>query len=157
MRYGFILAVGMAFACSPATEPVAEPAGTPAVNDSTPGPDGRVRVLGSIKGYNEGDPRIGVSVDGRNVTVSVTTYGGGCHSKGETEVRVQGMVADIMPYDYTAPPGTVCTQPLLSFGHTVTVRFEAAGTARIRIHGIDAQANGWQGRQIVVEKTTVVR
>ncbi len=36
--------------------------GNAGVNDSTPGPDGRVRVPGSIKGYNEGDPRMIVGV-----------------------------------------------------------------------------------------------
>lgn len=120
-------------------------------------PAGRVRVLGSIIGYNRDDPRISIVQNGRTVSVSVTTYGGGCHSGGETVVQVSGLFVDITPYDFTATTGTVCTQPLLSFVHEATVRFDVVGTAHIRIHGVDARANNWAGKQVVVERTVAVR
>ena len=38
----------------------------------SPDPD-RVRVLGEIAGYLEGDPQVGLEQDGRTITVRVTT------------------------------------------------------------------------------------
>jgi hypothetical protein len=133
--------------------------------DAEPDPQGagvgvdRVRVLGEIAGYNQDDPRISVVASGRTVMVEVTTYGGGCHSKGETEVSRSGMTADVVPYDYTAPPGTVCTQQLLSFRHTAAIDFPGSGTATIRVRGIDRRTKSAQnmtGSQIVVERTVVL-
>jgi hypothetical protein len=133
--------------------------------DAEPDPHGagvgfdRVRVLGEIAGYNQDDPRITVVASGRTVLVEVTTYGGGCHSKGETEVSRSGMTADVVPYDYTAPPGTVCTQPLLSFRHTAAIEFDRAGTATIRVRGVDRRTKSAQnmtGSEIVVERTVVL-
>lgn len=118
-------------------------------------PGDRVRVMGEIGGYNQGDPQIDVRVTGRTVRVAVASYGGGCHSKGETEVSVVGMVGEVTPWDYTAPPGTPCTQPLLSFDHVATLEFAQAGTATIRIRGIDASrrhAGNLTGEVIVVER-----
>jgi hypothetical protein len=150
MRYIPILSLAVAAACAHAGDAITDP-----LADGVGGAD-RVRVLGSIKGYNQDDPRIAVSASGRTVTVSVTTYGGGCHSRGETEVSVDGLVADIVPWDYTAPAGTPCTMQLVSFTHTATVQFTSAGTATIRVRGIDAStrhAGSMTGTEITVERT----
>ncbi|HSJ08862.1 MAG TPA: hypothetical protein VK928_03090 [Longimicrobiales bacterium] len=151
MRITAILALALLGACSSSTDPLDD--------GGVPGPDGLVRVMGEIKGYNQGDPHIRIDASGRDVTVRVTSYGGGCHRKGDTVVKVDGLVADITPYDRTAPPGTMCTQPLLSFEHVATVRFDRTGGARIRVHGIDASARhagNMRGEEIVVEQVVPV-
>jgi hypothetical protein len=111
-----------------------------------------VRVLGAIAGYNQDDPRIRITTAPGVATVTVTTYGGGCHRKGETEVQLRGRKAVITPYDYTAPPGSVCTQPLLAFQHVATLDFGAPGGAHIVVHGMDDR----QGKEITVERTVTI-
>ena len=116
----------------------------------------RVRVLGEIAGYLEGDPQVGIEQDGRTVTVLVTTYGSGCHTMGETDVVVEGLTATITPWDYTAPPGTACTDQLLSFEHRAVVQFATSGTAELRIRGIDISsrsATNMVGDTLVVTQT----
>jgi hypothetical protein len=108
---------------------------------------------GAIKGYNMDDPRIEVAVNGRDVTVRVTTYGGGCTARGWTDVSVSGLTADIRPFDYVAPAGTICTMQLLSFIHEASIRFDRSGLATLRIHGSDAgHGTGGPGGPIVVER-----
>lgn len=116
----------------------------------------RVRVLGQIAGYLEGDPQVSLEQDGRAITVRVTTYGSGCHTPGETDVVVEGLTATITPWDYTAPPGTGCTDQLLSFEHRVAVQFASSGTAELRIRGIDIgsrSATNMVGDTLVVTRT----
>jgi hypothetical protein len=105
----------------------------------------RVRVIGAIEGYNVDDPRISVPTTaraGQDFEVTVSTYGSGCHSKGETEVSISGRTATITPYDYTAPPGTPCTMQLVEFRHTATVRFATMGPAEVVIRGESRTAQG---------------
>jgi hypothetical protein len=92
--------------------------------------------------------------------VAVTTYGDGCHRRGDTEVRVTGLVATVTPYDYTALPGTPCTRQLVSMRHTAAVTFEQAGTAQIQVRGLDGStrhAANLVGDTLVVERTVPVR
>ena len=118
---------------------------------SATGPD-EVRVLGAIAGYNTDDPRIEIVAAPGSATVRVTTYGGGCHSKGETEVVLRRREAVITPYDYTAPPGTICTLQLLSFSHETTIDFDSSGPVRIVIRGADHRHR----RTITVERSVVI-
>ena len=117
----------------------------------------RIRALGEIAGYMEGDPQIGLERDGRTVTVLITTYGSGCHTTlGETDVVVDGLMATITPWDYTARPGTGCTRQLLAFEHRAVVQFASAGTAQLRIRGIDVSsrsAANMVGDTVVVTRT----
>ena len=122
--------------------------------DLNSGPD-RVRVLGSIAGYNDDDPQITLDPDGRNVTVAVTTYGSGCHTLGETEVEISGLEAKITPFDYTAAAGTGCDRMLRSFVHSVTLSFASEGTARIQVRGIDNR--GSAGDTLVIERAVELR
>ena len=119
----------------------------------------RVRVLGAIAGYMDGDPQVTVQQDGRTVTVLVTTYGGGCHTPGETDVVIDGLIATITPWDYTATPGTECTHQLLSFEHRAVVPFSSGGTAQLRIRGMDISrrsAGNMVGDTLVVTRTVAV-
>ena len=100
------------------------------------------RRLGMIAGFQSNDPHITVVPSGRTVTVSVTTYGGGCESQGETEVVVNGLNAVVTPYDYTkVPVGGACTDILRSFVHTTSIQFAGPGTAQITVRGL-----GWRTR-----------
>ena len=101
-------------------------------------PPGRVLHLGLIAGFNNDDPRVTLTQDGRRVDLSVTTYGDGCHSKGITDVVLNGLEALVTPYDYTATPGSTCTRQLVSSIHRASLQFDRSGTARIRVRGIDA-------------------
>ena len=148
MRFAVVL---LAAACMACASGLAAPADGPESGASAQ----RVRILGTIKGYNTDDPHIDVSSSGRTAQVVVITYGDGCLTKGDTEVRVAGLVADITPYDYTAPPGSICTRQLVSVRHTATVTFAGAGEATIRIHGMDASnlsAANMRGDRIIVER-----
>lgn len=98
----------------------------------------RVRQLAEIAGYNNNDPQVVIEPAGRSVNVSITSYGNGCYTQGETDVVVSGLEAIVTPHDYTAPPGSNCTQILLTFVHRASLQFDRSGKAQIRIRGIDA-------------------
>jgi hypothetical protein len=120
----------------------------------------RVRELGAIKGYNNDDPRITLAADGRDVRVRVSTYGGGCHSRGETEVETAGAGALVTPFNYTAPAGTPCTRVLRELVHETTIRFQQPGTVTVRVRGIDGStrhAGNLAGDVITVERTIVLQ
>jgi len=141
---GFLVCAGalvLVASCKGATEPA------------------RVRELGVVAGYRDGDPQITLRTAGRTVYVSVLTYGGGCESKGETESVVRGLEAEIRPYDYTVVAGTVCTSELKVFAHEAALEFRQSGTARVRIYGIDNRGRTAQeplGDTITVERTIVL-
>ena len=91
---------------------------------------------------------------GDPVTVSVTSYGGGCVRKGYTDV-VQGerMTVSVRPYDlYVGDGKVVCTDELALYQHDVTLRFDQPGTATIRIHGTRMPG----GEPITLTRTVVV-
>ncbi|HEU4454379.1 MAG TPA: hypothetical protein VFR81_15025 [Longimicrobium sp.] len=86
--------------------------------------------------------------------VAITTYGGGCVEQGDTDVEVGGLTATVEPYQLVvADEDAVCTQELRTFRNVAQVRFETAGTARIRFRGISAPSND----TITVERTVVVQ
>ena len=110
------------------------------------------RVLGAIAGYNHDDPRIEIMTVPGSATVKVTTYGGGCHRKGETEIQVRGREEMVTPYDYAGPRGAICTLQLVSFVHEATVAFGTSGSARILVRGADHR----RGETITLERTVVI-
>lgn len=73
--------------------------------------------------------RVGVPFE-----VSIGTIGlNGCWRKGSTEVESTGVLAvTITPYDIDqSTDGFACTQALLTFTHTATLRFDAGGEAAV--------------------------
>lgn len=69
------------------------------------------------------------------ITVSVKTYGGGCTEMGETQVTVNGSVANVTPLD-REPTGDVgCPRIVREFTHEARVTFETPGEAEVRVHG----------------------
>lgn len=152
MRVIWWLSIALLTGCAQTVEPPRALDGDTSATQE----ESAVRVMGRIKGYNNDDPRVEVSSSGRTATVNVTSYGDGCYRKGETVVNVNGLVAEIVPYDYTAPAGTACTRQLVSIQHTATVEFEQAGTATVRVRGVDvsrrSSANP-SGEIITVERS----
>jgi hypothetical protein len=70
--------------------------------------------------------------------VSLRTYGGGCIRQGDTEVRLQGLVATLEPYDsflVKAPARYACTSDLRLFSHKVLLTFEQSGNATVQVLG----------------------
>lgn len=83
--------------------------------------------------------------------VSVRTYGGGCISKNGTDLRVDGLTADVRPYDNHSGH-QICTDELRVFVHRATLAFGAAGRAEVRFHGTEKPS----GSAIVVARTVIV-
>lgn len=140
-------------ACNPARGPQDH-----AITSSVEQPP--AQQLGAIAGCMEGDPQISVRVNGRTVIVNVITYGDGCYQRGETQLSMAGMVADIRPYDLVPPPGTICTRQLVAGTHEAHLNFESGGVARIRVHGYDVRtrdAQNMPGTAIVVVRTVEIR
>jgi hypothetical protein len=91
---------------------------------------------------------------GEPFAVRVVTWGGGCTEKGETDVTRSGTRVDVRPYDLTASGADIaCPDILLRLVHEATVRFDAPGTATVRVHGrVEPGA-----RTIVVTRTVVIQ
>jgi hypothetical protein len=74
--------------------------------------------------------RVGVAF-----TATVTTHGSGsCTRADGADVDIDGLNADVTPYDREARRG-VCTDDLAPYPRSVTLRFVTAGEARIRVLG----------------------
>ncbi len=68
--------------------------------------------------------------------ITVTTVGSSsCTRADGADVVVSVLVADVTPWDRVAPQGTACTEDLAPFPRDVTLRFDLAGTATVRLHG----------------------
>lgn len=116
----------------------------------------RVRVPGTIAGYFGGDPQITINQQGRTVSIHVVTYGPGCYRKGETEVEVEWLEANVRPYDDSPVAGSLCTRDLVSFDHTATLEFDLSGTARIFVHGLTTESDPY-GEPITIELTVPIQ
>jgi hypothetical protein len=74
---------------------------------------------------------------GEHFTVTVVSYGSSsCTRPDGAEVRVNGLTAVITPYDEQAiGKGRVCTDDLRPYPRDVSLSFEEAGQALIRVIG----------------------
>jgi hypothetical protein len=128
-----------------------------AIGCSTATNPGGKRAVGVISGYTPADPRIDLIANGRSVQFRVTTYGGPCDSAGETSVRVSGLNAEVMPFDYRGDCGA---RSLRTIEHVVTINFKEFGTARITVRGVDAStrtAANPVGDTVAVTRELVLR
>ncbi len=116
------------------------------------------RVFGTVEFY---DQPVKVVVPssaqpGQPFAVTVVTYGGGCIEKGGTKVEVEGLRAEVRPYDYDITPvNGVCTDELRIHEHTATLSFEEMGTAEVVFFGRKKGASGTT--QTSVTRTLEVR
>ena len=76
-------------------------------------------------------------VVGRSFAITVFTSGGGCFRKGDEEVAVSGLAAEIRPFDVFVDPGPdgACTADLVYYPHTAAVTFAEPGRATLRAIG----------------------
>lgn len=88
---------------------------------------------------------------GEPFEVSVRTYGGGCLTKGDTEVEIRGRRVDVVPYDVHSGEN-ICTDNLAVFDHRVTVTIAEPGPAEVRIRGNEMPAD----KEVVVTREVVV-
>lgn len=92
---------------------------------------------------------------GRDFTVTVRTFGGGCTSKGWTRVDTLDAAFVLRPFDVTAEaPDLACPAILKSFEHTAELSFDAAGEGTVRILGRETGPDG--DRAIELERTVTV-
>lgn len=100
------------------------------------------------------------AVVGQDFDVRIVTFGGGCEREGASHVVVSKEGANIVVYDITAAtgPGVACAPILKRLAHTVTLRFETAGRARIRVWGRRLGADTPDfGSPAVIERAVWVR
>lgn len=95
---------------------------------------------------------------GEDFKVKITTYGGGCLEKGDSEVERSGLEVSIRPYDLdTSGPEYPCTADRALYTHTVELRFAEAGEAQLHLFGLKKDWDNPQGTLITVMRTVEVR
>ena len=94
---------------------------------------------------------------GRDFTVTVRTFGGGCVSAAGAAVTYHGAaleLAVVVPYDNArVPPGTMCTEALTRPARDLTLRFVTPGTAAIRVEGRRQPEGGRAAVEVAVAVT----
>lgn len=96
---------------------------------------------------------------GHAFRVTVTAFAGGCiRTGGGSRVSIHGLVADVTLLHVRRVVGNACTNDLILFPHTLSLRFDRAGLGRIRFHGAANLLDpGTQPQWVVIERTVVVR
>jgi hypothetical protein len=101
-------------------------------------PEDRI-ILGEISGYDEGDPLVEISTAGLSASVTVVSFGGGCHSAYDTLVSVNGSTAHVFPYDAYPEGAQHCARLLRYLGHRVLVEFDTPGEKTVVVHGLSKE------------------
>lgn len=74
---------------------------------------------------------------GSQINMTVYTVDSGCINQGDTEVQINGLVADVRPFDYFAVTGSLvgCPAYLGYFSHELTLSFTEVGPATVLVYG----------------------
>ncbi|HEU0300121.1 MAG TPA: hypothetical protein VFR37_11715 [Longimicrobium sp.] len=91
----------------------------------------------------------GSAAVGEPFVVSVLTHAGRCLRAGPTQVRRDGMTAEVRPYDLYLS-GSDCTSDAAYHQHIATLWFDQPGTATVHFTGV-----GNPGGQILTVTRTV--
>lgn len=94
------------------------------------------RVIGNIGGQSATqviDAPASASA-GQSFNVTVSTFGNSCVKAAGADVRVEGLVATITPYDVVAT-GVTCLDYSKAYPRVVPLSFAQAGAATIRVQG----------------------
>jgi hypothetical protein len=89
---------------------------------------------------------------GVSFPVQVRSYGNGCRTEGETPTVVQGLIAQVAPYELEQREGT-CSGILQTFEHTTDITFATPGEAQVIILGVREPEH----TRVTVTRTVVVR
>jgi hypothetical protein len=107
-------------------------------------PSDTKRVIGLIDG--DGPEGVDLPTDmirGQPFEVTVYTFGSSsCTTPDGAELKIDGMVARIIPYDLVPTADVPCTADMAPLAHPVTLRFDSEGVATLRIVGWTSQAVG---------------
>ncbi len=117
---------------------------------------GRQPALIDLGGSNSVEVTLPATVTaGIPFDVVVTTYGGDCVLQGDTQVTVNGLLAEVRPFDVFQPDASaaLCSRNLILYAHTASVTFGTPGTGTIRIFGRRAPGN----IDITIDKTVEVK
>jgi hypothetical protein len=88
--------------------------------------------------------------------ITASTFGSSsCNRADGYELDALASAAEIRLYDQSAPSGTACTLDFASFPRTITLQFDQAGTAEIRVIGRGEGEDGMAPKTI--RKTIVVQ
>jgi hypothetical protein len=96
---------------------------------------------------------------GEAFDITITTFGGGCDSAGETAVLLTPNTAAVMVYDITTAtrPDVICPAVLRRLPHTATLQFDEPGEALIQIWGRRMSADtSPAGAPVVLERRVTV-
>lgn len=81
--------------------------------------------------------------------ITASTFGSSsCTRADGYEVTATAGAYEVRLYDQSAPPNTACTEDLRSFPRTLTVQFDQAGSAEIRVIGRGDGPDGMAPRTI---------
>ena len=158
VRALLLAALLLAPACRPAEQPSAErPSAEQPRAADTAAAEPLVRRPATLQFHGD-SARVTVPPSGtmgQPVRVALTTYGGGCVREDTTEVRVRGLVAEVMPYQLAPRPGSsmICTMELRLTRREVDVVFAERGRATVRIVGVRQPGDS----AMRIERQVVVR
>ena len=147
-----MLTLAAAAACRSSTAPAVS---SPALYLEEPlAPGIAVRRVARIAFYS--DPAVvevpAAAVAAVPLTVAVTTYGGGCVGEDTTVTFVEGLHADVVPYQRVIT-GVACTLELRITKRQIAIVFAAAGRATVRVIGRVSPSDSL----VVVERGVTVR
>lgn len=92
---------------------------------------------------------------GEPFRVTVVTWGSTCRRRAAPEVTRTDQRADVAVYDLNQVGG-VCDRALRALRHVVELRFDAPGTATVRIHG-EGYDGGNTPVPLTVERTVTIQ
>ena len=148
-----MLTLAAAAACRSSTAPAVSSPALSLEEPLTPGIS--VRRVALIRLSN--DPVVvdvpAAAVAGVPLTVAVTTYGGGCVGEDTTVTFVEGLHADVVPYQRVITGNIGCTLELRITKRQVAIVFPAAGRATVRVIGRSSPSDS----VVVVERSVAVR
>ncbi len=147
-----MLTLAAAAACRSSTAPAVTSPALALEEPLTPGIS--VRRVALIRLSN--DPVVvdvpAAAVAGVPLTVAVTTYGG-CVGEDTTVTFVEGLHADVVPYQRVITGNIACTLELRITKRQVAIVFPAAGRATVRVIGRASPSDSL----VVVERGVTVR
>jgi len=117
--------------------------------------DGHQRVVGFID--NGGLPIKALIVPDTvrarvSFTATVSTFGSSCFRPDGAEVKTNGLVVSVTPYDVAPPPGSMCTADFGAHPRSVKLTFAAPGTGLVRLRG-----RGLASSSLTLEDSVAVR
>ena len=148
-----MLTLAAAAACRSSTAPAVS---SPALSLEEPlAPGIAVRRVARIAFYS--DPAVvdvpAAAAVGVPLPVAVTTYGGGCVGEDTTVTFVEGLRADVVPYQRVITGNIGCTLELRITKRQIAIVFPAAGRATVRVIGRASPGDSL----VVVERGVTVR